>query len=177
MKVQIRQGVFETNSSSTHAISICEYHSGVTLPEVVNFETNQDFGWEFEDYTDVYSKANYLWLAICYKYDELEHEDELLNAKAILTQYLANIGVRAEFEELKYTDTSWNPEIKYLDMKGYIDHPGDLYEMVDALLEDPNLLYGYLFNDRSMISTGNDNDDRSIDYGDDNAIFSVYKGN
>ena len=61
-------------------------------------------------------------------------------------------------------------------MRGYIDHPGDLYEMIDALLEDPELLYGYLFNDNSMVSTGNDNDDRGINYAYD-AIFSVYKGN
>jgi hypothetical protein len=174
--IQIRQGVFETNSSSTHAISICEYHSDVKLPEVVKFETNQDFGWEFEDYTDVYSKANYLWLAICYKYDKLEQEDELLNAKATLTQYLASIGVRAEFEELEYIESHWTPESRYLDMKGYIDHPGALYEMVGALLEDPKLLYGYLFNDHSMVSTGNDNDDRGVNYAYD-AIFSVYKGN
>jgi hypothetical protein len=174
--IQIRQGVFETNSSSTHAISICEYRSNVELPEVVKFESNQDFGWEFENYTDVYSKANYLWLAICYKYNEPEQEDEFLNAKATLAQHLERIGVRAEFEKLDYIESSWNPERSYLEMKGYIDHPGDLYEMVDALLEDPNLLYGYLFNDNSMISTGNDNDDRRIDYAE-NAIFSVYKGN
>ena len=176
MKIQIRQGVFETNSSSTHAISICEYHSNVELPEVVKFESNQDFGWEFENYTDVYSKANYLWLAICYKYNTPEDEDKLLEAKATLSQYLERIGVIAEFEELEYTESSWNPERRYLDMRGYIDHSGDLYEMVDALLEDPELLYGYLFNSESMVSTGNDNDDRGIEYAKD-AIFSVYKGN
>ena len=95
--IQIRQGVFETNSSSTHAISICEFHSNIELPEVVLFETNQDFGWEFEDYTDVYSKANYLWLAICYKYNNLGQEDELIKAKATISQYLQRIGVKAEF--------------------------------------------------------------------------------
>ena len=77
--IQIRQGVFETNSSSTHAISICKYHSNVELPEVVKFESNQDFGWEFEKYTDIYSKANYLWLAICYMYNTPEDEDKFLN--------------------------------------------------------------------------------------------------
>lgn len=173
--IKIRQGVFETNSSSTHAISICEFRSNIELPKVVLFKTNQDFGWEFEDYTDVYSKANYLWLAICYKYNTLGEEDELIRAKSTLTQYLERIGVRAEFEDCKYIESTWSDD-KYMDMRGYIDHPGDLYEMVDALLEDPNLLYGYLFNDNSMISTGNDNDDRSIDYAND-AIFSVYKGN
>lgn len=175
--IKIRQGVFETNSSSTHAISICEFHPNMELPEVVKFETNQEFGWEFEDYTDVYSKANYLWLAICYKYNNLSDEDELIKAKANLTQYLERIGVRATFEDCRYIKSTWSRvDDKYMDMRGYIDHPGDLYEMVDALLEDPNLLYGYLFNDNSMISTGNDNDERGVNYAKD-AIFSVYKGN
>ena len=173
--IQIRQGVFETNSSSTHAISICEFHSNIELPEVVLFETNQDFGWEFEDYTDVYSKANYLWLAICYKYSTLGDEDELIRAKATLTQYLERIGVRAEFEDRRYVEYDWLDD-KYIDMRGYIDHPDDLYELVDAVLERPELLYGYLFNSESMVSTGNDNSERDVSYAD-NAIFSVSKGN
>jgi hypothetical protein len=86
--IQIRQGVFETNSSSTHAISICEYHSNVELPEVVKFESNQEFGWEFENYTDVYSKADYLWLAICYKYNTPEDEDSSLKQKQLLHSIL-----------------------------------------------------------------------------------------
>jgi hypothetical protein len=173
--IQIRQGVFETNSSSTHAISICEFRSNIELPEVVLFETNQEFGWEFEDYTDVYSKANYLWLAICYKYNTLGEEDELIRAKSTLTQYLERIGVRAEFEDRRYVESEWFDD-KYIDMRGYIDHPEDLYELVNAVLEDPNLLYGYLFNCNSMISTGNDNDDRRVNYAE-NAVFGVRKGN
>ena len=131
--IQIRQSVFETNSSSTHAISICEFHSNIELPKVVLFKTNQDFGWEFEDYTDVYSKANYLWLAICYKYNTLGQEDELIRAKATISQYLKSIGVRAEFEDRRYIESKWFDD-KYIDMIGYIDHPGDLYELVDAVL-------------------------------------------
>jgi hypothetical protein len=173
--IQIRQGVFETNSSSTHAISICEFRPNTALPEVVMFETNQEFGWEFEDYTDLYSKANYLWLAICYKYNNLGEENELIQAKATISQYLQCIGVRAEFEDRRYIESEWCDD-KYIDMRGYIDHPGDLYELVDAVLEDPNLLYGYLFNSDSVVSTGNDNDDRRVNYAE-NAVFGVYKGN
>jgi hypothetical protein len=61
-------------------------------------------------------------------------------------------------------------------MRGYIDHPEDLYELVDAVLKRPELLYGYLFNSESMVSTGNDNDERGVNYAD-SAIFSVSKGN
>lgn len=173
--IQIRQGVFETNSSSTHAISICEFRPNTALPEIVMFETNQEFGWEFEDYTDICSKANYLWLAICYKYDTLGQEDELIRVKATISQYLKRIGVRAEFEERRYIGNKWSDD-KYIDIIGYINHPEDLDELVDAVLEKPELLYGYLFNSDSMVSTGNDNDERTVNYAD-NAIFSVIKGN
>lgn len=86
MKVQIRQGVFETNSSSTHAVSVCtkqqweDYKAGkIWLNSYLNFlpadaaeEYNNDVlakekercergGWNFnrEDYeSDLYHSYN-----------------------------------------------------------------------------------------------------------------------
>lgn len=74
MKVQIRQGVFETNSSSTHSISICSkaewdafgrnemYYSveeGKFLPKEEAEQRNAEIckyyeakGWDFDDYAD-----------------------------------------------------------------------------------------------------------------------------
>ena len=54
MKTQIRRGVFETNSSSTHAISIMEYgdfvkedwYTAYNVPEKVKFGLQGEFGWE-----------------------------------------------------------------------------------------------------------------------------------
>jgi|tagenome__1003787_1003787.scaffolds.fasta_scaffold15557292_1 hypothetical protein len=60
---QIRHSVFETNSSSTHSISIsndvktldplCVDENGVVAID------GQGFGWEYETYTDAQSKASY----------------------------------------------------------------------------------------------------------------------
>lgn len=47
MKVQIRQSVFETNSSSTHAISIIKKSNITEYPDTVRFDKG-DFGWNFE---------------------------------------------------------------------------------------------------------------------------------
>ena len=43
MKVQVRNGVFETNSSSTHAISVCAFDINKhEIPETVVFETDSN---------------------------------------------------------------------------------------------------------------------------------------
>ena len=46
---------------------------------------------------------------------------------------------------------------------GYIDHGGDTYDFVRAVLSDEKKLLAYLFGD-GVVITGNDNDDLSYDY-------------
>jgi len=64
MTIQTRQAVFETNSSSTHSLSISSSSTDLldTLPlneqgEVVL--NGGQFGWEVEDYSDAGTKASY----------------------------------------------------------------------------------------------------------------------
>lgn len=47
MKRQIRRCVFETNSSSTHAICIAK--DGYELKDHIDFHTGE-YGWECEEY-------------------------------------------------------------------------------------------------------------------------------
>jgi len=48
LNIQVRQGVFETNSSSTHSISIpCQ--TSLTIPELIHFEIG-----EYESLNDGY---------------------------------------------------------------------------------------------------------------------------
>ena len=56
MKI-IRKNVFETNSSSTHSISISKLNDYI-LPKEINF-TFGEFGWEFSKYTSSFDKASY----------------------------------------------------------------------------------------------------------------------
>ena len=58
MKRQIRQGVFETNSSSTHAICISKDHdtSKLKLPDSVSFD-HGEFGWECRKLRHVWEKS------------------------------------------------------------------------------------------------------------------------
>ena len=50
MKRQIRRGVFETNSSSTHAICIAK--GDYNLSKHIDF-TIGEFGWENNEYDDL----------------------------------------------------------------------------------------------------------------------------
>ena len=175
--IQIRQGVFETNSSSTHAISIMAYDKDkCNIPNTVTFSTDQDFGWEFEKYTDYISKAAYIWTTLCSRYCYLKDEKRLLDCKHRLTKILQDAGVEnVLFAENSYEDTPWGDE-PYLGLDGYVDHYSDLNDMVDEMMNDPEMLLSYLFDDRSTVATGNDNSEHDPEF-IDNAKWMIWKGN
>jgi len=153
MKRQIRRCVFETNSSSTHAICITKKDiDASSLPKHITF-THGEFGWEFDVHKDTWTKASYLYQAICSLYygDDEKKKEKLSTLETLLKKH----GVECEFEPDK--------DKKYGD--GYIDHGYgyDIAEFVDAVLTDGIKLAKYLFGD-SFIVTGNDNSREYSDY-------------
>lgn len=161
MKKQIRKGVFETNSSSVHAICIpkttdlivnsadLKYYNG----EVLRFE-HGEYGWERETLYDITNKASYLYEALFCVYDK----DELFEAKQHISDVLSKYNVTCEFEEVD--EGCWTYGTKtYLHSSGYIDHGGELQKFVSTLLSDDDMLIKYLFDDDSFVMTNNDNDD------------------
>ena len=174
--IQIRQSVFETNSSSTHAISIMAYDKDkCNFVNDVCFNHTQEFGWEFEHYNDVVSKAGYLWIVICTMYSYLENEDKLIAAKDYILNTLRSVGItNVTFVQPDYKYSDWNKKY-YLCIDGYIDHC-DLSGMVEEMLQDPEMLLSYLFDERSTVNTGNDNSDWDVEFVD-NAKWMIYKGN
>ena len=175
--LQIRQGVFETNSSSTHAISIAKWDDTMRVPDSIHFCLNKEFGWEFEKYNDVMSKASYLWIAACSIYGNISNEDNLIEIKEKIFNILFDAGVKnITFDSGDYIEYDWNNEGALLSFNGYIDHVYSLNNWVDELIDDPNLLLAYLFNPDSQVYTGNDNDDRTPEY-NGNAIYTRYKSN
>lgn len=150
MKIQIRKGVFETNSSSTHAICITK--NGIDknqLPDHISFKYGE-FGWEFAVYDDTSTKASYLYQAVldCFSGDKRE---EKLN---IIKTLLADYDISCNFE-IKKSEYDWQ--------NGYIDHGYDTIDFVNAVLSDGEKLIKYLFGD-SFVVTGNDNGDEFSDY-------------
>ena len=141
---QIRNGVFETNSSSTH--SICISKKPVSCWSFVRFRIGE-YGWENACVSDT---ASYLYTAILYAYSYEDAAEKIEKLKSILDKH----SVSYAFEKPLYENDSFGMWLKH----GYIDHGGECTEFVEAVLNDEDMLLRYLFGD-SCIYTGNDNQD------------------
>lgn len=165
MKRQIRQNVFETNSSSTHAICIVRKDvQDEDIPKFVMFK-HGEFGWYFDVYTDIETRASYLYEAIrCLYYDD---ENKMLQYLKELRSTLLKHGVDCEFDTSKDDRGIEN---------GYIDHGSETREFVDEVIHNEQKLLRYLFGE-SKIVTGNDNDDNFKEYMDshDFSEYEVYE--
>lgn len=126
---QIRNNVFETNSSSTH--SICISKKPVMAGKYIRFSIGE-YGWE----NDCVDTADYLYTAILEQHD---FDELLVKLKDILDSH----SIEYEFDK---------PVRNY----GYIDHGYEAREFIDAVLSDDDLLIRCLFGD-SCVYTGNDN--------------------
>lgn len=135
-----RTSVFETNSSSTHSVSIYAATKGLydTIPPneegVIHLE-GDDFGWEWQSYNDSLIKANY---AAIFSRKSPVYRDMLI-------------------EVIK--DHTGAKEVTFGEA-GYIDHQSDLSEGGDAIkaFDTPVTLKNFLFHPESWLFTGNDNE-------------------
>ena len=132
-KTVIRNGMFETNSSSVHSICISKKPVGNVKGKKIAFYLGE-YGWE----NSTVDTPDYLYTAIMCQNNSEELLDKL---KSILDKY-----------EIDYT---FQPEDK---AKWYgIDHGCETDEFVNAVLDNEDLLLRYLFDNESVIYTGNDN--------------------
>lgn len=154
MKRQIRKGVYETNSSSTHAICITKKNvENNVIPNHIDFCIGE-YGWEFEEYKDIYNKASYLITAIL-SFEKEYADEKLEQLKSILNSY----GITYTLPDVKVQATEWDGKTcYYYDIDGYIDHIGELKPLLDDLLSDSDKLFRFLFGE-SLLITGNDNGD------------------
>ena len=151
MKRQVRRGIFETNSSSTHAICIAKGEYRHNSFSHIDFEIGE-FGWENDEYDSLYNKASYLITAIL-SFDKDEADENLQKLKDILDSN--NIGYT--LPELKVDSWEYGGKTRYYyDIDGYIDHSGETKDFVNDVLSDSDKLFRYLFGN-SVIITGNDN--------------------
>jgi len=141
---QTRNGVFETNSSSTH--SICISKKPASYLSYVRFRIGE-YGWENDCVEDT---ASYLYTAILDAYSYEVANEKINHLKHILDKH----NVLYDFEEPVYVTGSWGTYLKH----GYIDHGNECTEFVESVLNDEDMLMRYLFSD-SCIYTGNDNQD------------------
>lgn len=160
MKQQSRNGVFETNSSSIHTISIYnndDYKENMKNATRVWFGSGE-YGWGEDVYT---CDASYLWTAIVTS-GRYNHEQIQLIKNSIADILIKN-NIDYEFEPYKvvtYEDGS-NGYCTFDDWS-YIDHTEDLWDFLDYIVNidytvNEEHLLRYLFN--SYVCTGNDNCD------------------
>ena len=140
--ITVRNGLFETNSSSVHVLVIPKDNK-ITIPNAVCLR-NGEYGWENDR---EYNTLDYFYQA-CVDAGELEVR-KLLN-------YLKYKGV----EEI-YCREIDNDDWKNDD--GYIDHSGCI--PLDEFFSNESLLDRFLFGSDSFVETGNDNSDYIPDAG------------
>ena len=187
MKIQIRRGVFETNSSSVHTLTITKNPNNLKFPKKLIFDSG-DYGWEHACLTTPEEKASYLWEGIISVFPDYENKNltEYNKAIASITKILKSVGVKAIFKynNPKYKESEWGNYYEFCDKDdnvddGYIDHSSELCTFLYDVCFDKNKLLGFLFSENSYIETGNDNEDDdfpSEDYETENCIVYV-KGN
>lgn len=149
MPTVTRHGVFETNSSSTHSISI---QPGDFKPD--RLFTNHgvlrifagEFGWEREAYNDPLSKASY-----CLTY--VKTGGETGGREQMLREVLEEeVGGKVEFVPLGHDPTDG-------DDWGYIDHQSHIgkRDACGDAFESKESLRAFIFNPKSTLVTDNDN--------------------
>lgn len=144
--VQIRSGVFETNSSSTHSICIStDNKEKLEFPESVHFRL-KEFGWEVRMLDTVEEKAAYLYAGLI---DTTRGKKELGKKTAWIMDVLYGAGVESEFDEPTYHgEYCWDAGV---------DHSEDLDDFLNRVMRNEKSLLRFLFSPRSFILTGNDN--------------------
>ena len=181
MTLTIRKSVFETNSSSTHAICIAKENIE-NYPESLTFKIGY-FGWKKDYYCFPEEKASYLYsaLAAYYLYDGDVGKKNFVNIIEKINKILNKKGVDCTFEHLNdlYKD-SYEALWRF---DGGVDHVDELANFIKAVTNTESKLLRYLFSYDSIIITGNDNNENTyvgehtVNSYVNNPVEVYYKGN
>lgn len=152
---QKRTGLFETNSSSIHAIVIPSPKENNYVPEYYELNPKNPIPLEYSDASfdvdikelvDWKDRAAYLHLAASLLTDE-----ECSGALEKVESWFLGIGVKIK----RLGDV---PEMCW------IDHPEELISFIDEIVYRPDLMTRFVFDKRSRVYTASDSDDESPAY-------------
>lgn len=143
---KVRNEVFETNSSSSHSITLSRNENGEfdkKTPIVVKPYWHGGFGWEFETWNTIEEKLAYMIRClVCYDFNEENLQDKIKP----IQERLHNLGI--DFELPTYEEY----------MNGYVDHEDWYQGEIEYIYEDNDRLLAFLLNNESCIEGGNDNE-------------------
>lgn len=152
----VRIKVFETNSSSTHSISIYAASKGIydtiapnELGQVVL--TGGQFGWEWAQYNDAATKANY---AAIFADGDKKMTDMLVE--------VVKDHTGAKEVVLAFDTSSAGNDWSYIDHQSARSEGGDAGKAFDT----PKTLKNWIFHPESYLFTGNDNDEEPPNFYD-----------
>lgn len=169
MKI-IRNKIFETNSSSTHVITIPKNVDKNSMGKHPSIHFNiGEFGWEYSEY----DLKDYIWTAIC-----CLRPNEIDDYKKMIIDIISPYFDEITFEEPDFG--FWEDEDKnkhYYLNSGYIDHSSELEDFIRDIFENRDLFANAILD--GYVRTGNDNDvGYDLDDLDDNPdYYHYYKGN
>lgn len=168
MKKQIRSGVFETNSSSTHSVTISNYLSDRLTPREDNKVHSKfgEFGWEIESYNDAATKLSYALTMVIetecrhdasvdfYNTEGFMAINELIKEKCNCDGVCVDSNI--EIRGWRNKDGSIH---NYYYHDGYIDHQScEDYSSLQDFLDDYSItLEEFIFSQEVWLNTDNDN--------------------
>lgn len=138
-----RNKVFETNSSSTHCITVSDRNNGkYDLPITIKPDWYGEFGWQWETWSSIEEKLAYMIRClIAYDYTKETLQDKIKP----IQERLHSLGIN--FELPTYDD--WQD--------GYVDHEDWYQEEMEDIYNNDNDLLNFLLSENSYIEGGNDN--------------------
>lgn len=183
MKKQIRLGLWETNSSSTHTVYFTSGDTQEDISELDKYIQDDgylhiefgEFGWEIKSYTDAYTKLQYALTMVveteC-RYRPIlngdatiifEETDGFKAVDSLIARVLDCAGVIVDSNmKIDTYYSSWNEGVTMLgiDHDGYIDHQSstDDYNSLQDFLDYYNIsLEKFIFDPNVVLHTDNDN--------------------
>lgn len=147
MKKIVRHGVFETNSSSSHSISIsdtCDKYETLYPNEdgVLVFEGGE-YGWGYETYHSAEPKANYV-ATMSAMYGEGGEVNEYYDGSTPLRDMLESV----------ISEHTGITKFEYHLKDAYIDHQSVDNKMFSWTKQE---MKNFIFNPRSELDIDNDN--------------------
>ena len=169
MKRQIRQSVFETNSSSMHSVTLC---SGPLDDNQMYIEDGyivvpaEEFGWGVSKHRDQLTKLAYLLMMIVETENptdikELHQTKGFNDLNDAIASYCNCNGISVadlKFETKFWTDKGGTKNY-YTTHEGYIDHQSceDYKNLDDFISNETNGILDFVFNPKVVLHIANDN--------------------
>ena len=180
MKRQIRRNVFETNSSSMHAVAIMKEDERDTL--VVDKTINKvrtkfgEYGFGVEVYTDAETKLSYLVTMLveihstCCSMEELLqlHDFMIINDAVAAVCHCDGVQIDEVVKKASWCDDLRDSTWIYNDHEGFIDHASfEEYDSIVEFLEKVKCtVEEFIFHKKVKLVIKDD----SFDYYDENAV-------